>query len=972
MRLKNQIMGKRLASVLFVLFIAVVAYAQGGDALARSRINEYFDSYECPADIRKVSVKSCTFNHRNKTVTITLSDNFSRQQFRTAIVERIRDGVKKVLPDSFRSYRILVYSNNKEIESLIPNRYRPYIDQEMLWNGTRYTGTPWITNETKAFHVTRGLGGVHLSVTPSHGYYFDNREKQIWKWQRPALWCTREDLLSQSFVYPYLIPMLENAGAVVTAMRERDWQTDCVVTDDQSGRKSYQEQNSRGNRWKSVRTNGYSPRFGRIVNDSSATVRVVGSGSGRSSESASVTWSPEIPKSGNYSVYVTYHTFSNSVSDARYTVFHQGGETTFRVNQKIGGDTWVYLGTFRFEKGRSEKAMVVLDNNSSEEGLICADAVRFGGGIGNEERGGSLSGKARYLEGSRYYAKFSGAPDSVFLKYDGLDDYNEDIQTRPRMTNWLSGGSIFNPTESGANVPIELSFALHTDAGVRLGDSIVGSLGICTTQKKDGILATGLTRDVSRDLADQVLSELKRDIEAASGRPWTIRGVLDGNYCESREPQMPSTLLELLSHQNFYDLKYAFDPTFRFVTSRAIYKSILKYVSFMHGLQYTVQPLPVDHFMITENKENRSLTLSWQPVYDPIEPSARPDGYVVYTSIDGLAFDNGIAVRHPYYELVPEPGHVYSFKVTALNGGGQSMPSETLSACLNNRAKGTILVVNGFQRLSGPATVESSSRLGFDLEADAGVQYMSSPIFCGIQKVFDRSHVLMSEEEELGFSGDELDGTLLTGNTFNYPFIHGMSIAAGKEYSFVSCSREAVQDSLVMLKDYPLTDLILGLQKRTPNDTIMGNDFRTFPPILMQMVRDYCINGGRLLVSGSYVGSDLCSTAEGRRFASDILGFTWSGSIKSNSEKSVKGLGDEYSLVTEQGEEVYQLTHPDVIEPVSGAIAIFAYTDSRFCAGVGQNDRKKNTVTLGFPFESLRGEKIRTKVMSSLISYLMR
>lgn len=32
--------------------------------------------------------------------------------------------------------------------------------------------------------------------------------------------------------------------------------------------------------------------------------------------------------------------------------------------------------------------MVVLSNESSEHGVVCADAVRFGGGMGNISRGG--------------------------------------------------------------------------------------------------------------------------------------------------------------------------------------------------------------------------------------------------------------------------------------------------------------------------------------------------------------------------------------------------------------------------------------------------------------------------------------------------------------------------------------------------------------------------------------------------------
>ncbi len=965
---------KRLAVLLSALLLTLCISAQDSDKAVRSCISNYFSTYRNRVDIRDVTVRKVEIDRKRKTITITLSDNFSRQMFRPSLLDSISGGLKQAVPASVRNYEIRITSNGRDISTLVPNRHRLYADQSLMWNGIGHDGESWVRNESSAVRVRNGLAGVHLSVTPSHGYYYDNSvegdEPMEWKWQRPSLWCTREDLLTQSFVYPYLIPMLENAGAVVVSTRERDWQNRCVIVDDDSGRRNFIQRNGRGRKWNRVGGGGYSAKESGFLSDNKGEVRIVGTSSGVSSEYAAVEWLADFPEEGQYAVYVTYRTFENSVSDARYTVYHKGGQTTFSVNQQMGGGTWLYLGTFHFDAGRSEKGMVILDNVSHSDGVVCADAVRFGGGMGDEPRGGTASGKPRYLEGARYYSRFSGAPDSVFLKYDGTHDYNEDIQARPRMTNWLAGGSVYDPDEDGLKVPIELSFALHTDAGVRLGDSIVGTLGICTTQKKDGILGTGMSRDVSRDLADEILDGIGRDISASTGREWTLRGVLDGNYCESREPQVPSALLELLSHQNFYDLKYAFDPKFRFTVSRSLYKSILRYTAFMHGRSYTVQPLPVTGFSIEEIPETHSLRLSWQPVQDPLEPTARPDGYIVYTAIDNLAFDNGIAVREPYFEIVPEKGRIYSFRVTASNAGGQSMPSETLSAYIARNSKGTILIVNGFQRLSGPATVETENAVGFDLMADAGVQHIASPVYSGYQQQFDRSHAHMADEEELGFSDDALDGRLIKGNSFDYPYIHGKAIAATREYSFVSCSREALETAQVSPERYCISDIILGLQKHTPNDTIMGVDYYTFSPELMQFVRDFTGNGGKLIVSGSYMGSDLASVRGGTDFARDILGFTWNGSIKRGGEQTLDRSGGSIGLTVTDDGETYRLDNPEIIEPAGKSIAILTYSNSHYCAATAYRDGTKGVVALGFPFESISGDDMRAKVMKSIVTFL--
>ena len=64
---------------------------------------------------------------------------------------------------------------------------------------------------------------------------------------------------------------------------------------------------------------------------------------------------------------------------------------------------------------------------------------------------------------------------------------------------------------------------------------------------------------------------------------WTARELRDRNYSESRNPEVPSAILETLSHQNFTDMCYGLDPNFRFQLARSVYKTLLRYVSRNHG-----------------------------------------------------------------------------------------------------------------------------------------------------------------------------------------------------------------------------------------------------------------------------------------------------------------------------------------------------------------------------------------------------
>lgn len=950
-----------LAALTVILSVSGLR-AQTDNATIRSIVNGHFEQYQADVDLKNLKVDRTAINRSGRRLDIYLNPNFSYQRFRHSLIDTIYSDLRKSLPQDISRYSIGIHTADRTIEQLIPNWARNVISQKDLWNQTFYDGLPWVSNESRPYTPAKGLTGIHMAVTPSHGLYYDN-EDSLWEWQRPPLYCTREDLLTQSFAYPYLIPMLENAGAVVYTARERDWQTKSVIV--KSGQDGYREEGS----WQRHIAGGWLQDSMRICPDSiMVPIRSAQAGSGPGIVMSSAMWIPDIPEDGDYAVYVTYQTDSSSVDDARYIVFHTGGSTTFRVNQQMGGGTWVYLGTFHFRAGRSPQGMVTLDNSSQMHGTVNADAVRFGGGTATETSHGLDITAPRYNMGARYYTRFAGAPDSIYNKYQGDDEYREDIWTRPYMVNWISGGSIFNKANPGLGVPLELSFALHTDAGYTYGDTLVGTLGICTTNFNDRLLGEGHSRYLSRDLTDMVLTGLLSDLNAGLDREWIYRGIWDKNYCESREPQILSMLLELLSHQNYWDVKLALNPNFRFMASRSIYKSILRYEAFLHDRSYVIQPLPVEDFRI-EISGSTTLNLAWQAVKDTLEPTAVPAGYIVYTAVDDGGFDNGTYTRTNSYTFTPQKDRIYSFKVTAVNEGGQSMPSETLSACILSESKGTALVINGFQRLSAPQTVETDSTQGFDILSDPGVQYMRSPILCGAQQIFLIDSIDSPEEVSLGTSDDNLRGTLLAGNTFDYPLIHGRSIVQSG-WSFVSCSRQSVENGSVDLKKYRLVDLILGLQKRSVQDTIFYKDYSTFTPALKRYITYYLDSGGKLLTSGSYVGADMISDLADEQFTTKMLHYRWEGPLPSATDNEIKGLRCKPLIRRNADAQGYGVTRPDVLSPTLLGTTVMTYAKSGLTAGVGYKDRKTRCLTLGFPFESITSDRERDRLMKSIIRYL--
>ena len=636
-------------------------FAQREDRNLKECLSAYFNSYETqfttPRD--RCRVDRVTVDSNTKQINVFANELFASQPFTPENVDVIYKTVKGRLPASYKSYNVTVYGKDYPIEDLIPNDIRKSADPQRKWN-TLYRGAPWVEEVSRPYRATEGLEGRHMTVYASHGRYYKN-DMGRWKWQRPCLLCSCEDLLTQTFVVPFLIPMLENAGACVFTPRERDWQkAETIVDNDQPAQGgTYTEKDNKFN-WVTAET-GFARRKAYYIEgenpftDGTARFTQATNKKGSASE---IRWTPQLPEDGRYAVYVSYQSSANNVPDARYEVRHKGITSIFHVNQRMGGSTWVYLGTFEFDKDNPQRNYVCLSNLSGYRGIVSADAVRFGGGMGLIARGDSLqpvtSGVPRYLEGARYNAQWSGMPRSVYSSKNGLNDYSDDINVRSYMTNYLAGGSCYLPSDSGLHVPIELSVAIHSDAGLRNDNSYIGTLGIYTTDFNNGKLPAGMHRLSSRDLCDRIMTQVDHDLTALYGR-WQRRAMFDRNYSETREPQIPSMILEMFSHQNFSDMVKAHDPMFKFNMARAVYKGILKYSAFQHGKSYTVAPLPVKDFFIRLNESEHEMELSWAPQNDPLEASARPSGYIVYTKKGDSGFDNGTYVADTTLRLRLEP-----------------------------------------------------------------------------------------------------------------------------------------------------------------------------------------------------------------------------------------------------------------------------------------------------------------------------
>jgi hypothetical protein len=583
-------------------------------------------------------------------------------------------------------------------------------------------------------------------------------------------------------------------------------------------------------------------------------------------------------------------------------------------------------------------------------------------------------------------------PDTlVYTITNGRHDYTDDYVSRAEYANYLRGapsGPNKARTVKGLGIPVDLTLAFHTDAGIARGDTTIGTLSIFSTQGADSseFFPDSVSRMASRDLADILQTQIVEDIRVLYDSTWRRRQLMDAvRYAEARLPNSPGVLLELLSHQNFADMRYMLDPRFRFAVSRAIYKAMLRFLAFQYGTTPVVQPLPPDRFCTTFTADS-ALLLRWKPVADPLEPTARPDGYIVYTRVGDGGFDNGTAVAEPSYLVRGmRPGVVYAFKVTAVNGGGESFPTEILSACRLGTGGPAAMIINGFDRVSGPAWVDAPGFAGFLNFLDAGVADGTSFNFTGYQHDFDpASPFITNDAPGHGASYADNEGNIIAGNSFDYPALHGKALRAAG-LSFASCSRDAVIDTMVSLSGYALVDLILGKQRTTRwqsarLDSARGPRYAAYPAPFRAQLAAYAAARGRLFVSGAYAGSELLT--ESRRdtsaiaFARDVLRLrpasahaARTGRVRSAWEKFLAP-GEWAAFRSEPGSEIYGVESVDALAPAGGSRVLLRYSENSFGAAVGARG-ESGVVVFGFPFETIETERRREEVMGAVVQYLL-
>ncbi len=529
------------------------------------------------------------------------------------------------------------------------------------------------------------------------------------------------------------------------------------------------------------------------------------------------------------------------------------------------------------------------------------------------------SGLPRWMEGARYWLEEQQYPEWIWDTYrfqprpEESDHYKDDLRCRGNWVNYLNDSVC----------KLDLAIALHSDGLDLPGDStIMGPLCLYTdfNDRKETVLSDGRSRITCRHLGDFVQTQVVEDMRRTVCPSWPRRELRQANYCETRLPDIPTIILEILSHKSRSDMKYGLDPEAQFILSRAIYKGIVRYLAYTDSLNpdaCIIQPLPVHRLRVEQ--ADTDWQLSWEAKPDPLEPTATPDAYRVFIRENETTWRDTI-VRQAGLTLPARAGVQYDFRVSALNAGGESRASETLSAFrANDSIAPAVLIVNAFRQLRGPQWFIDSTY--------AGIVPGTYPVFDGIERAwlgeqmdFDKRSLWVDDDNcGYGMCYSNYLGMNVVGNTFDYPVMHGRELKA-MGISYVSCASDCHPDS-VCPDQYRIVDYIAG------RDTAMNRNWR-------KAFERYAAVGGRVLVSGSYVGEARYTAA---RFAS-------------TSERIRTTDGTIYRYNLRPNEERLAAEHATAFKPYRGGQIIARYTDTNLGAAIRWENR---LILWGIPLESL-------------------
>jgi hypothetical protein len=648
------------------------------------------------------------------------------------------------------------------------------------------------------------------------------------------------------------------------------------------------------------------------------------------SETAVATYAPNFPQTGFYPVYTWVLDSSNRTTQLYRITDSDGGVTEIRVDHRLVGKGWVYLGTYHFNAGAG--GSVKISNQSPLAGSVIADAIRFGNGMGDLPSGsggigtGSISGYPREDENSLAWI-------------------------------WRAVGQGNSPAAvtGGGNVSAPSRMAEHMNAApfgtsVYIGfhsNGTTGNTATATARGAVGLIDSDQGTPNQASLALYTGRQINQDMQALNGQfehNWSTRTTHTltsgfGEIDEGASAEMDMTIIEVGFHDQTQDAQLLRDPKVREQLGRSTYEATLEYFDNFGGLSTPVSQPSAPENARAVAAANGDVTVHWAAGPTGVKGGAATN-FRVFLSHNGYGFYDHVDVAGGGSTSVVIPaamidaGATY-FKVVALNSGGASPASNVTGVRKSADGEANrILVVDAFDRFERTQNV----RYAYPFTSSGAAPHVND-------QLVDRVRVRYN-------------------NTFDYVIQAGEAIEAYKRnLGFDSAPNDAVISGTINLANYDAVIWLSG-EESTANDTFNAAE--------QTAITNFLNAGGKLFVSGAEIGWDLDAQGGGASFYNNQLKADYM-SDDGNSYSvngSVGGIFAGLSFAFDNGAQFYDVGTPDVLAPFGGATAALTYSTGGTAgiqyANAGTGAR---VVNWGLPFETITTAANRAAVMDRVLAF---
>lgn len=511
------------------------------------------------------------------------------------------------------------------------------------------------------------LSGKVVYLMAGHGWTY-NDEKQVWYTQRQPNYGMVEDFgnLDQMHIFAHLV---WNTGGTVVPLRPVDHQPHERVIDNTMTQATFYGP------WAPSASDRYYAPPGTVHHGTPYMFTPA-----NLEETAVARFRPHIPEQGHYPVYVWARDGADRVHQL-YRVAHSGGVTEVRIDHRLVGKGWVWLGTFPFDAGDAgyvEVSNQVMDPyDAGGNKVVVADAVRFGNGMGNARREAGISTYLREDEGDAYWIADSlGVTADPRLYTVGRTDGAATVSSPPKAVAYMN-------RETEGNYFDRVLISFHSNASTGRSRAAVGLFNASSQQRPDHqvLLARLTARQLNEDLGTS---------SPVPGHTWgkrtrhTYNGI---NFGELRrdylQNEVCATIVETAFHDNPEDVVFLLHPQGRYAMARSTLRGLLKWFDALESPRHVggMPPSRPENVRAVPAGSNTTVEISWNPgPADRIAGDPAVD-YRVLLSPNGRAFDGGVLTGGETKLTLAAAETTQSLfaRVIAMNAGGESLFSATVA-----------------------------------------------------------------------------------------------------------------------------------------------------------------------------------------------------------------------------------------------------------------------------------------------------